>query len=61
MSAALSGPELSGPLLITRLKEQSGLKLKPARGLAEMLAIDHIEPPTPNWETAAQPEPNRFK
>jgi uncharacterized protein (TIGR03435 family) len=38
----------SAPSLLTALQEQIGLKLVPARGLVEVLVIDHMERPSPN-------------
>ena len=36
------------PLLIEALPEQLGLKLQPAKGAIRMLAIEHVERPSPN-------------
>jgi uncharacterized protein (TIGR03435 family) len=38
----------AGPSLFTALEDQLGLKLEPARGPVRVLAIDHIDRPTPN-------------
>jgi uncharacterized protein (TIGR03435 family) len=38
----------SGPSLFTALQEQLGLKLKPAKGSVDILAIDHVEKPSEN-------------
>jgi uncharacterized protein (TIGR03435 family) len=36
------------PPLFTALEEQLGLKLEPAKAEVQIVAIDHVEPPTPN-------------
>lgn len=38
----------TGPSLFTALQEQVGLKLKPAKGAVDILAIDHVEKPSEN-------------
>ena len=38
----------TGPSLFTALQEQLGLKLKPAKGSVDILAIDHVEKPSEN-------------
>ena len=43
-----SGPESSGPGFITALEEQLGLKLESRKAPVEVLAIDHVEHPSPN-------------
>ncbi len=51
-SASASGagepPEEQGPPFLEALKEQLGLKLKPARAVVQVLVIDHVEEPSPN-------------
>jgi uncharacterized protein (TIGR03435 family) len=39
---------LSGPTLTDAVQDQLGLKLQPARGPMEVLAIDSVDRPTPN-------------
>jgi len=34
--------------LMTALKEQLGLELKPATGPVDVIVIDHVEPPSPD-------------
>lgn len=41
-------PDSANPSLFTVLKEQLGLKLQPAKGTVETLAIDQISQPSPN-------------
>lgn len=36
------------PDLVTALREQLGLRLEPARGLVDVLVVDHVERPTEN-------------
>lgn len=40
--------EAAGPSIFTALKEQLGLRLKPAKGPVRKLLVEHIERPTPN-------------
>lgn len=39
---------MEGPSLFTAIQEQLGLRLTAARGLVEVLVIDHVERPSPN-------------
>jgi len=41
-------PDPTGPAFLDAVREQLGLRLRPATGLVEMLVIDRIEQPTPN-------------
>ena len=41
-------PSPDGPSLNTALREQLGLKLESSRGRVQVLAIDHVEHPTPD-------------
>jgi len=41
-------PDNSGPSLFTALEEQLGLKLEAKKVPADVIVIDHIEPPSPN-------------
>ena len=40
--------DTSKPSLVTALQKQLGLKLESARGLVNVLVIDHVEKPTPD-------------
>jgi uncharacterized protein (TIGR03435 family) len=42
-----AAPE-DGPSLFAALEEQLGLRLESDRGIVDLLAIDRVEPPTPN-------------
>ena len=46
-------PAPSSPDLLTAIQEQLGLKLEPTTGPVDVLVIDHIEEPSPNWTGAA--------
>jgi len=41
-------PDAGGPSLFTALQEQLGLKLESQKGPVDVIAIDHIEQPSPN-------------
>jgi bla regulator protein blaR1 len=51
-SGSASGPaepiDTQGPTFDEALKDQLGLKLKPARAVVQTLVIDHVEQPSPN-------------
>jgi uncharacterized protein (TIGR03435 family) len=40
--------EVTGPTIFVAVREQLGLKLVPAKGATEVLAIDHVERPSEN-------------
>lgn len=40
--------DTSGPSFLAALKDQLGLKLKPAHAVVQTLVIDHVEKPSPN-------------
>jgi uncharacterized protein (TIGR03435 family) len=44
----LSAPEPSGPSIVTAIKEQLGLELKPIKGPLDTIVIDHAEMPSEN-------------
>jgi uncharacterized protein (TIGR03435 family) len=48
--ARLNGeePDTSGPTVYVALKQQLGLALRPQKGLADVLVIDHVERPSEN-------------
>jgi uncharacterized protein (TIGR03435 family) len=41
-------PDAEGPSIFEALKQQLGLKLKPTRASVPVLAVDHVEQPSPN-------------
>ena len=43
-----AAPSTPGPSLFTAIEEQLGLKLESAKGLEEVIVIDHIEQPSAN-------------
>jgi uncharacterized protein (TIGR03435 family) len=43
-----SGTDDAGPSLFTALQEQLGLKLESAKGMADVIVIDHIDQPSEN-------------
>jgi uncharacterized protein (TIGR03435 family) len=40
--------DANGPSIFTAVREQLGLKLESAKGPVQVLAIDHVEPPSPD-------------
>lgn len=48
LARALQSADPNGPSLFTALEEQLGLKLIAGKDRADVLVIDHIEPPTPD-------------
>ncbi len=47
-SGSPPSPDVEGASLFTAIEEQLGLKLVPAKGLGQVLLIDHIEQPSKN-------------
>ncbi len=45
---AAPGAEDSAPSFLTALQEQLGLTLRPVKGEMHVLAIEHVERPTPD-------------
>jgi len=48
LSAAPNAPPPTGPPLLTAIEQQLGLKVESAKGTAEFLVIDSVQPPTPD-------------
>jgi uncharacterized protein (TIGR03435 family) len=42
------GDQSLGPSIFTAVKEQLGLRLDPAKGMVDVLVVDHIERPSAN-------------
>ena len=46
--APLPLPDDAPPTIFTAIEEQLGLKLVPAKGMAPVLVVDHVERPAEN-------------
>jgi hypothetical protein len=52
----LPGIDPNRPSIFTAIQEQLGLKLESTKGDVDVLAIDHVERPTPDEATSSSPQ-----